>query len=159
MKNVGFFCLIVIQSIDKHLFRLRVMDGWYFSCNLRNRISYHGITVAGFLMSQSEIRTSPHYRLETVRGHFVFLHCHLVLIGCYELSLNTICNLKTGSRSNWPRVDNRIWSSWMWHHAVYYTGMNFSKKLAASIIWPEVEGIMFFSDTFVPDCLTLHLVR
>jgi hypothetical protein len=138
------FSVIDIQSIDKHLFRQRVIDCWRFSCNLLNSFLYCSVT--GDVIERNSYKST--LSLSYVeRGHFVFVSCHLVLSGCYELNVMVLTWKPSVARTATTCAlgYRRRRHSWTWHRVVYYRGTNSSEELAVSIVfWPDFVGIGVF---------------
>ena len=138
------FTVIVVRSIDKHLFRPRVIDCWRFISNLLNSFLYHSITVDVIERNSFKSKLSS---WDVQRGHFVFVSCHLVLIGCYELNVVTVTWKRSVARTATVcAVDyRRRRPSWMWHRVVCYFDTNSSEEVAVCIVfWPDVDDIVFF---------------
>lgn len=153
------FSVIVIWSIDKHLFRPRVIDCWSLSCNLLNGFLYPSITV--YVTERNSFKSTLS-SWDVERGHFVFVNCHLVLNGCYELNVMTVAWKPSVARTATAcAVDyRRRRPSWTWHTVL---SANLILTLPRKLLSPSSSGQTLmascFSATFLPIYLTLHVVR
>ena len=152
------FSMIDIRSIDKHLFRPRVIDCWRFSCNPLNSFLYRDIT--GDVIERNSYKSTLS-SWDVERGHFVFVSCHLVSSECYELNIMVVTWKPSVARTATTCAlgYRRRRLSWTWHRVVYYPDTNSSEEVAVSILfWPDVVRIGVFRhvSTNLPDTTSLR---